>query len=400
MQDRGQHETAQGPNGTVRFAIAGAQRAGAFGEGGALEDRDHLGDIHEDPEHDQDGEQDGRDPRDLADVTSNVGVFLLRPHCQGATGGHVTSCAILIPLACSVGRALFGQHGGLKFGGPRCLGLGEPDGTLEAALGRRTCSRSAVDGPALAGTDTAARALRHGGVLDLLVDDGRRRAVPSAPEDTPGGALDGGRSAQTPRWMAMRPLEIARNRIAVDSGGPVWRRIVDALNSLVAQQGGLIITVLALACVALAVGIAVVARRTARLERRLQGLTRGEDGRSLETILDAHLDKVYDLAADVGSLATRSTLIETRLAYAIQRTGLVRFNPFEDTGGNQSFALALLDARGDGFIVSSLHARGSTRIYAKSVTRGASEAALSLEEAEALRLAASSGPAASAAKQG
>ena len=67
--------------------------------------------------------------------------------------------------------------------------------------------------------------------------------------------------------------------------------------------------------------------------------------------------------------------------------GLVRFNPFEDTGGNQSFALALLDRNGDGFVVSSLHARAGTRVYAKAVAAGKSEAALSDEEAEALRLA-------------
>ncbi len=55
---------------------------------------------------------------------------------------------------------------------------------------------------------------------------------------------------------------------------------------------------------------------------------------------------------------------------AIQRTGLVRYNPFEDTGGNQSFAVALLDANGDGVVVSSLHARNGTRIYAKAIAGG------------------------------
>ena len=65
----------------------------------------------------------------------------------------------------------------------------------------------------------------------------------------------------------------------------------------------------------------------------------------------------------------------------------MRFNPFEDTGGNQSFALALLDGRGDGFVVSSLHARAGTRVYAKAIAAGSSEAALSDEEAEALKQA-------------
>ncbi len=175
---------------------------------------------------------------------------------------------------------------------------------------------------------------------------------------------------------------------------------MDALNTLVTQHGGLVVTVLALVCVGLAIALIAVARRTARFERRLLGITRGEDGRSLESILDSHLDKVYDLAAEVGSLSTRAGNLEMRLTYAVQRTGLVRFNPFEDTGGNQSFALAMLDARGDGFIVSSLHSRGSTRIYAKTVTRGAADVALSTEENEALRMATSSGSSSSGPKQG
>ena len=62
---------------------------------------------------------------------------------------------------------------------------------------------------------------------------------------------------------------------------------------------------------------------------------------------------------------------------AIQRVGLVRFNPFEDTGGNQSFALALTDATGNGFVVSSLHSRTGTRVYAKAITGGRSDGALS-----------------------
>jgi hypothetical protein len=76
---------------------------------------------------------------------------------------------------------------------------------------------------------------------------------------------------------------------------------------------------------------------------------------------------------------------------AIQRVGLVRFNPFEDTGGNQSFALALLDQHGDGLVISSLHARTGTRVYGKAIAGGKAEAALSDEEAEALRVALASG---------
>ena len=65
----------------------------------------------------------------------------------------------------------------------------------------------------------------------------------------------------------------------------------------------------------------------------------------------------------------------------------MRYNPFEETGGNQSFALALLDAEGNGWVLSSLHARQGTRVYAKSIRGGRSDAALSEEETAAIRQA-------------
>src|SRR5437016_2067173 len=81
-----------------------------------------------------------------------------------------------------------------------------------------------------------------------------------------------------------------------------------------------------------------------RLRRRLDGITRGADGTSLDAILDAHLDKVYAVARELDELSGRSAILEAAGRRAIQRVGLVRFNPFEDTGVNQSFALALTDA--------------------------------------------------------
>jgi hypothetical protein len=128
-------------------------------------------------------------------------------------------------------------------------------------------------------------------------------------------------------------------------------------------------------------------RRAVGVDRRLEGLTRGEDGRSLQGVLEAHLGRVVQVAQTVDGLTDRTSVLEAQGRKAFQRIGLVRFNPFEDTGSNQSFALALLDADDDGVVVSSLHARGGTRIYAKAVAAGRPEATLSDEEAEALALA-------------
>lgn len=132
----------------------------------------------------------------------------------------------------------------------------------------------------------------------------------------------------------------------------------------------------------------VLARRVARMSSRLHGLTRGEEGSDLESVLGAHLEKVYTLGREVERLTARTGALESAGPHAFQRVGLVRFNPFEDTGGNQSFALAMLDADGNGWVLSSLHARSGTRVYAKAIRGGRAEATLSEEENAALMQAA------------
>jgi hypothetical protein len=145
--------------------------------------------------------------------------------------------------------------------------------------------------------------------------------------------------------------------------------------------------VLAGGLVASLVAVVFLARRTARLDARITALTRGEDGDSLEAVLGHHLDNVVRLGTDVRELSGRSSRLEADARHDLRRVGLVRFNPFEDTGGNQSFALALLDADDDGIVISSLHARGVTRIYAKAISGGRPEATLSAEEAQAVAMA-------------
>ena len=119
----------------------------------------------------------------------------------------------------------------------------------------------------------------------------------------------------------------------------------------------------------LLVMVLVLARRVGRVDARLRGLTRGEEGQSLEDVLGAHLEKVHGLGREVERLTARTGALETAGLRAFQRVGLVRYNPFEETGGNQSFALALLDAEGNGWVLSSLHARSGTRVYAKADPR-------------------------------
>jgi hypothetical protein len=171
------------------------------------------------------------------------------------------------------------------------------------------------------------------------------------------------------------------------SADPPWRTRPIDLNAAVQPYLGAIVVGLAAVTALLLVMVLLLAQRVSRVDRRLRGITRGEDGESLEGVLGAHLEKVHGLGREVERLSARTAVLEAAGPRAFQRVGFVRFNPFEETGGNQSFALALLDAEGNGFVLSSLHARSGTRVYAKAIKGGRSEAALSEEETAAIRQA-------------
>jgi hypothetical protein len=109
----------------------------------------------------------------------------------------------------------------------------------------------------------------------------------------------------------------------------------------------------------------------------------------LGEVLEQHVGRVDAVGERLHELERLHASLEHRTLSSIQHIGLVRFNPFEDTGSDQSFAIALLDGERDGVVVSSLHGRTNTRVFAKPVEGGASRHALSDEEAQAIRIAVS-----------
>ncbi len=71
----------------------------------------------------------------------------------------------------------------------------------------------------------------------------------------------------------------------------------------------------------------------------------------------------------------------------LRKVSVVRFNPFKEIGGDQSFSIALLDADNNGFVITSHYHREMNRIYAKPIENGTSKYQLSEEEKEAINKA-------------
>ncbi|KKP98488.1 MAG: hypothetical protein US25_C0004G0005 [Candidatus Moranbacteria bacterium GW2011_GWE1_36_7] len=118
-------------------------------------------------------------------------------------------------------------------------------------------------------------------------------------------------------------------------------------------------------------------------QKNLGILFSGKKAVDLESILLAHTEEISAIDKEIQELFEISNKIHNLSQRSIHKVGIVRFNPFKDIGGDQSFAIALLDGKDCGITISSLHTREGTRIYSKPITKGASEKYTLTEEEKA-----------------
>lgn len=121
-----------------------------------------------------------------------------------------------------------------------------------------------------------------------------------------------------------------------------------------------------------------------RLTTRLR-LTLGDtNGDRLEKQLREYHAKNKQIQVDFEAITNEYRKLGSIAALSLQKISMVRFNPFGDVGGDQSFSLAMLDGHDSGLILTSIHGRGGTRVYAKPIDLGTSKYSLSAEEKKAL----------------
>jgi hypothetical protein len=93
---------------------------------------------------------------------------------------------------------------------------------------------------------------------------------------------------------------------------------------------------------------------------------------------------IRELEENIENLSRGLQNVKKMAILSLQKVGVVRYNPFNDVGGDQSFSIALLDANNTGFVITSLYSREGTRVFAKPIKAGKSEYPLSEEEEEAI----------------
>lgn len=123
----------------------------------------------------------------------------------------------------------------------------------------------------------------------------------------------------------------------------------------------------------------------ARILSHYNRITKGVSNKSLKTVLEELLKETEINKKDIDYLKQYSLKLEKDGLLHIQKVGLLRFNPFKDTGGDQSFILSLVDNNDTGVVISALYSRSGTRWYAKKIRNGKGvEYDLSEEEKKAL----------------
>lgn len=150
------------------------------------------------------------------------------------------------------------------------------------------------------------------------------------------------------------------------------------------QNLEIILAVLTALILILFVSLLYLLVKVSKLIRLYQRLTRGTSGGILEEILDQYMGTVNKNSGRMDQIEKKIDVMDSTLNNCLQHVGVVRYDAFEDVGGAQSFAVAMIDSKRCGVVMSSVYSRNNIRVYAKGMTEGQPTHPLTKEEQLAL----------------
>ncbi len=157
-------------------------------------------------------------------------------------------------------------------------------------------------------------------------------------------------------------------------------------NFIMANMVSIIFVMLVVLLVVVVLCVVFVLRLYKSLQK-YKSLLKGTEGKNLEEILLEKGKVLEHTLLEIKILGDRLKTAEEISQKSIRKVGLVRFDAFQDTGGEVSYALALLNNAADGVVLSSIFSQEESRTYCKAVTRGESKHTLSEEEKLAIKQA-------------
>jgi hypothetical protein len=152
-------------------------------------------------------------------------------------------------------------------------------------------------------------------------------------------------------------------------------------------SAGLAVAIVAAVLAVLGLAAAVAAWRRLRALRSAQAVLLGGERRDLVDFAVSLQGRIDDLHRAVDEVAAGLSRVDRRVDGSLTNTAVVRYDAYEDTGGQQSASFAFLDASRTGTVVTAIQGRDYARIYVKELDRGKAAVALSPEEQEAVERA-------------
>lgn len=153
--------------------------------------------------------------------------------------------------------------------------------------------------------------------------------------------------------------------------------------------GYLLIGIIILAALVLILMILLIVQisRAGKLKKRLDKFLVGKDGESLEQSITELFEHDKYLISETEQHKKDIKTLYKRMESAYQKIGLVKYDAFNQMGGQLSFCLVLLDENNNGFLMNSVHGTEGCYTYTKEIKNGECSLSLGPEEAEALAIA-------------
>lgn len=149
--------------------------------------------------------------------------------------------------------------------------------------------------------------------------------------------------------------------------------------------------ILAVITIILMISFLIVLFKLNKLNKKYKNfMSKLGNGNNIEENLQNYMNRVEEVERQNGDILKYCNSLKQEMASCIQKVGLVRYNAFQDTGSDLSFALALLDEKNNGVVLNGIYSREMSNIYGKSVENGTSNYTISEEEKEAIEKAMSS----------
>ncbi|WP_058486385.1 DUF4446 family protein [Defluviitalea phaphyphila] len=159
------------------------------------------------------------------------------------------------------------------------------------------------------------------------------------------------------------------------------------ISKWISMYNNIILICISMICLIFLIALIILSFKLNKLNKKYNRFMRGQKGQSLETILIDYIDKVIKVEDENKKIRQECEAIKKNVKACIQKEGIVRYNAFDDMGGDLCYAIALLDGYDDGVVINGIHGREGSYTYAKPIEKGKSSYTLSAEEEQAIKLA-------------